>query len=138
MVASLTDAEHQSRTHAKIQLYIRLSKLRYPALIEQLSYTAARNLSKDQIIPLIDCSWIDRAENILICGSTGSGKSYLACAIGNQACIMGYRTLYFNMNRFIDKIMLSKLDGSLRNSQSLPGMITSPNPHSPMQSSTDF
>jgi DNA replication protein DnaC len=112
MVASLTDAEHQSRTHAKIQLYIRLSKLRYPALIEQLSYTAARNLSKDQIIPLVDCSWIDRAENILICGSTGSGKSYLACAIGNQACIMGYRTLYFNMNRFIDKIMLSKLDGS--------------------------
>ena len=112
LIASLTDAEHQYRNHAKIQLYVRLSKLRYPALLEQLSYIAGRNLTKDQIIPLADCSWIDRAENILISGSTGSGKSYLACAIGHQACAMGYRTLYFNMNRFTDKIMLSKLDGS--------------------------
>ena len=112
LIASLTDAEHQYRNHAKIQLYVRLSKLRYPALLEQMSYSIARNLSKDQIIPLADCSWIDRAENILIAGPTGSGKSYLACALGHQACSMGYRTQYFNMNRFSDKIMLSKLDGS--------------------------
>ncbi|MEO6038588.1 MAG: IS21-like element helper ATPase IstB [Saprospiraceae bacterium] len=112
LVASLADAEQQYRSHAKIQLYLRLSKLRYPATLEQIAYAAARNLSKDQVIPLADCTWIDRAENILLAGPTGSGKSYLACAIGHQACIMGYRTLYFNMNRFTDKIMLAKLDGS--------------------------
>lgn len=112
LVAALVDAEDNYRTQSKIQLYLRLSKLRYPAILEQISYAPARNLSKEQILPLADCSWIDRAENILVTGPTGSGKSYLACALGHQACLMGYRTLYFNMNRFADKIMLAKLDGS--------------------------
>ena len=61
---------------------------------------------------IADCSFIDRAENLLITGKTGCGKSYLACAIGRQACTLGYRTLYFGMNRFLEKISLSKLDGT--------------------------
>jgi len=51
-------------------------------------------------------------ENILLTGATGCGKSYLACALGYQACQMGMKTTYFSMNRFIEKITLSKLDGS--------------------------
>ena len=58
------------------------------------------------------CSWIDRAENLLITGATGCGKSYLGCAVGHQACLMGYKTLYLNMNRFIEQITLVKLDGT--------------------------
>jgi len=112
LIATLADAEHLHRNHAKIQLYLRLSKLRYPASLEQINYTPSRNLSKDHIMPLIDCAWIERAENMLITGPTGSGKSFLACAFGHQACLMGYRVLYFNMNRFIDKILCAKLDGS--------------------------
>lgn len=112
LIATLADAEHLHRNHAKIQLYLRLGKLRYPATLEQLNYDPSRNLSKDHIIPLMDCSWVERAENILITGPTGSGKSFLACAFGHQACLMGYRVLYFNMNRFIDKILCTKLDGS--------------------------
>ena len=112
LLATLVDSEQNFRRQAKIQLYLRLSKLRYPAVLEQLAYAPSRNLTKEQVLPLLDCSWIGRAENILIAGPTGSGKSYLACALGHQACLMGYRTLYFNMNRFADKIMLAKLDGS--------------------------
>ena len=48
----------------------------------------------------------------LISGATGSGKSFLACAIGHQACVMGYKTLYLNLNRFTEKIMVARLDGS--------------------------
>ncbi|WP_340102778.1 ATP-binding protein [Rhodohalobacter sp. 8-1] len=55
---------------------------------------------------------MDRAENLLITGATGCGKSYLACAVGHQACLMGYKTLYLNMNRFIEQITLVKLDGT--------------------------
>ncbi len=61
---------------------------------------------------IADCGFIERAENVLINGATGCGKSYLACAIGRQACAFGYRTLYFGINRFLEKISLSKLDGT--------------------------
>jgi len=56
--------------------------------------------------------YLDRGENILITGATGCGKSYLACALGNNACVHGYRTLYFNLNRFTEQIALAKTDGT--------------------------
>ena len=71
-----------------------------------------RNLTKAQLAEIADCSFIRRAENILITGLTGCGKSFLSCALGNQACFLGMRTEYWNMNRFIEKIALAKLDGT--------------------------
>lgn len=112
LVAALADAEHLHRRQARLQLLLRMSRLRYPATLEQLQYGPQRNLSPDNIMPLVDCAWIGRAENVLITGPTGSGKSYLACALGHQACIMGLRTVYLNLNRFIDRIAMAKLDGS--------------------------
>ena len=112
LIAQLTEAERQNRTHYKTQLYLKLSKLRYAAALEEISCSQNRNLPKEQLVQLADCSFIDRAENILISGATGSGKSFLACALGHQACVMGYKTLYLNLNRFTEKIMVAKLDGS--------------------------
>jgi len=112
LIAQLTESERQNRTHYKTQLYLKLSKLRYAAALEEISCSQNRNLPKEQISQLADCSFIDRAENILITGATGSGKSFLACALGHQACVMGYKTLYLNLNRFAEKIMVAKLDGS--------------------------
>jgi len=112
LIAQLTDAERQNRTQYRTQLYLKLSRLRYSASLEEISFSKERNLPKDQIIQLADCSYIERAENILISGATGSGKSFLACALGNQACVMEYKTLYLNLNRFTEKIMVAKLDGS--------------------------
>ena len=112
LIAGITDAEIQARTHYKTHLYLKLSKLRYQAMIEELTYGKERSLSKEQVSQLRDCSYIDRAENLLISGATGSGKSFLACAFGNQACVMGYKTLYLNLNRFTERIIHSKIDGS--------------------------
>lgn len=112
LIAQLAEAERQNRTHYKTQLFLKLSKLRYAGSLEEISYGSQRNLTKEQILQLSDCSYIDRSENILISGATGSGKSFLACALGHQACVMGYKTLYLNLNRFTEKIMVAKLDGS--------------------------
>lgn len=112
LIAQLSEAERQSRVQYKTQLYLKLSKLRYAGSLEEISYSASRNLAKEQILQLADCSFIDRSENILISGATGAGKSFLACALGHQACTMGYKTLYLNLNRFTEKIMVAKLDGS--------------------------
>jgi DNA replication protein DnaC len=113
MLAQLIDAEQQYRSHKRMTLYIRLSKLRYQAVIQDIDCSAKRNLSKEKLMMLADSAYIDRGENVLITGATGCGKSYLACALGHNACVQGYRTLYFNMNRFTEQIALAKTDGSL-------------------------
>lgn len=112
LIAQLAEAERQNRTQHKTKMFLKLSKLRYAGTLEEISFSNQRNLSKEQILQLADCSYIDRSENILISGATGAGKSFLACALGHQACQMGYKTLYLNLNRFTEKIMVAKLDGS--------------------------
>lgn len=111
-MARLAEAELQERTARRTALYLRQSKLRYDAILEQVHCNAERNLTQDKLLMIADCSFIERAENILITGKTGTGKSYLACALGRQACALGYRTLYFGINRFLEKIAMTKLDGT--------------------------
>jgi DNA replication protein DnaC len=112
LIAQLAQAEAQHRHQRKSQLYLTLSKLRFDATLPEIQCSPERNLSKDQIALLMDCSFIRNPQNILITGATGCGKSYLACALGRQACQFGFKTLYLNINRFIEKIESAKLDGS--------------------------
>jgi DNA replication protein DnaC len=111
-IATLIDAELQNRAYKRTNMLIRLSKLRYRSSIHDITYNEDRNLSKQTLAKLADCSYIDRAENILITGATGCGKSYIACALGHQACLLGYRTLYFNMNRLCEQLAVAKVEGS--------------------------
>jgi DNA replication protein DnaC len=112
-VARLAEAEKQHRNQRRTELYLKTSKLRYNAVLEDVVCSEERNLSKGTLLNIMDCSFIKRAENILIDGKTGCGKSFLACAIGRQACFMGYRVEYFSMNKFIERIALAKMDGTL-------------------------
>lgn len=112
LLANLLQAEIQYRQHQRRELLLRLGKLRYQSGLETIICSPQRNLTKQQLGQLADCAFIGRAENILISGATGCGKSYLACALGNQACLMGHRTLYLNMNRFCERLALSRLDGT--------------------------
>jgi len=111
-IAQLAEAEIQERTNKKTELFLRMSKLRYNAILEQVQCNVQRNFTKENLMCLADCSFITKAQNVLITGSTGCGKSYLACALGRQACGLGYKTLYFGMTRLIEKIIQAKLDGS--------------------------
>jgi DNA replication protein DnaC len=112
LLGLLAEAERQYRLQQRTQLYLRLSKLRYHALMEQVDTTSQRGLTKEGLLQFLDGGFIERAENILITGATGCGKSYLACALGRQACMLGYRTLYLAMNRFIEALAAARLDGS--------------------------
>lgn len=112
MLAQLAEAEAHHRTQRRTQLYLSLSKLRYDAVLSEIHCSAERNFTRDQLAALADCSFILSGRHILITGSTGCGKSFLACALGRHACTMGYKTLYLNMNRFSEKIAQAKLDGS--------------------------
>lgn len=111
-MANLAEAETLERTQKRTEKFLQQSKLRYNAILEQVHCNTSRNLSREKLMMVADCSFIERAENLLITGATGCGKSYLACAIGRQACFFGYKTLYFGINRFLEKISSSKLDGT--------------------------
>lgn len=112
LMALLAQSELLDRSDRKTKLLLKFSRLRYDAMLENIEYNKDRNLSKDSILQLMDCSWIKRSENILISGATGCGKSYLACALGQQACQLGFKVLYQNLNRFIERIALARIDGS--------------------------
>jgi DNA replication protein DnaC len=112
LVAQLVQSEQLNRSNERTAYYLKLAKLRLAATPEQIECSPARNLPKQQLATLIEGRYLQQGENILITGATGCGKSYLACALGHQACLQGYKTTYLNMNRLIEKVMLSKLDGS--------------------------
>jgi len=111
-VAKLADAERRYRDNQKTQMYLKTSKMRYNSNIEDVECSEERNLSKQMLSELSYCNFVRRAENLLITGLTGCGKSYLACALGRQACYLGLRTEYINMNKFIERIALAKMDGT--------------------------
>ncbi|WP_102939029.1 ATP-binding protein, partial [Cylindrospermopsis raciborskii] len=112
LIAQLVQSEQLNRNNEKTDYYLKLAKLRIPATIEQIDCNPTRNLTKQQLAFFAEGRYLQQGENILITGATGCGKSHLACALGHQACIQGYKTTYLNMNRLIEKVTLSKLDGS--------------------------
>lgn len=112
LLAQLLQNEQLHRANEKTAYYLKLAKLRLPVTIEQIECSASRNLSKQQLAVLAEGTYLEQGENVLITGSTGCGKSFLGCALGHQACLQGHKTTYLNMNRLIEKITLSRLDGS--------------------------
>lgn len=112
LLAHLIEEEWLEREHQKTQRYIRSARFRYQATIEEIDYAAQRQLDKNQFLRLSDCSFIGRKENLLITGSTGVGKSYLASALGYQACRMGYKVRYFNTAKLFTWMTMSKADHS--------------------------
>ncbi|MFS2186187.1 IS21-like element helper ATPase IstB [Mucilaginibacter sp. Mucisp84] len=112
LLAHLVEAEWDDRQNRRIDRTIQYAKFRYKAAIEDVHYHADRTIDRNQIMRLADCTFIDRFENLLITGSTGIGKSYVASAIGHQACILGYRVLYTSTPKLFAKLKMAKADGS--------------------------
>jgi len=111
-VSMIVDAEWDDRKTRKIERSIKNAKFHYKAAIENVVYDAARKLDKTKLLRLAECSFIEKNEMVLITGSTGSGKSYIATALGYQACIEGFRVMYFNTNKLFARLKMANADGS--------------------------
>jgi DNA replication protein DnaC len=81
-IAQLTEAEWDDRQNRKIERGIRNARFRYKASVENILYDESRNIDQNKLMRLFDCSFIDKGESLLITGSTGVGKSYIASALG--------------------------------------------------------
>ncbi len=112
IVNVIVEAEWLYRQQKVQERRIKQAKFRYPALVAELDFSAARNIDKTQIVRFATCSFIDQAENILITGPTGAGKSYVASTIGHHACLKQYRVLYANTNRLLADLKTMKADNS--------------------------
>ncbi len=112
MVAMLINAEWDDRNNRRIERQMRNARFRYKANIEQLHFDVDRNLDKNQLMRMAECTFIQRKENLLITGSTGIGKSFIASAIGNQACTLGFKVLYTNSTKLFTRLKMAKADGS--------------------------
>lgn len=111
-IAWLIESEDNGRNNSRTERLLKNAKFHYQASLEEISYTGDRNIDRTLLSRLSDCSFIDRNENILITGCTGTGKSFLATALGHQSCIKGYKVLYYNLGKLFQKLMIAKADGS--------------------------
>lgn len=111
-LALLADHEWEDRQNKKIDRLITMAGFRQKASVADIDYTENRNLDKNMFNRLSTLDFMKKNENIIITGASGVGKSYLAQALGNQACLMGLKVLYTNTSRLFTKLKLSKVDGT--------------------------
>jgi DNA replication protein DnaC len=108
----LVDQERAYRQDKKINRLLAAAKLRQQACMEDIDYRHARGIRREEISSLASCQWIKEGVNIFITGPTGIGKSWLACALGHQACRLGLSVSYVRISRLFEEIRLAHADGS--------------------------
>lgn len=112
-IGLMLDRESAARDGRRFQTRLRAAKLRETsACMEDVDYRAARKLDRALFQSLKDGAWISRHRSILITGPCGVGKSWLACALGHEACRQGKVTLYFRMPRLFSELATARGDGS--------------------------
>jgi DNA replication protein DnaC len=111
----LVDAEWTHRENKRVGRLLREAKLRLTeASTEAIDYPVKRELDKAVIRQLQTCRWIQEHHAVLITGATGTGKSFVACALANQACRRGFRALYRRAPRLFDELKIARADGTYR------------------------
>ena len=111
--ATLVDAEALARDNARLAKNLRDAKLRIAdACIEGIDFQRERQLEKATVRQLATCRWVTEHQTVIVTGATGTGKSYLACALAHQACRKGFRTMYRRVPRLFDELRLAHADGS--------------------------
>jgi len=109
----LLHAEEEERINRRFKRLDKQAGFRYKASLEELRLQDGRGIDKSQVASLAGCDFIAKGESILITGATGCGKSFLASALGHQACMMGYKVGYFNMQKLMLKIKMARIEGTL-------------------------
>lgn len=109
----LVDAEMLARENARLVRLLRDAKLRMSnACLEDIDFSPKRELDKTVVRQLGNCRWVSEHQNVLVTGATGTGKTYVACALAQQACRRGYRAMYRRVPRLFEELTLAHADGS--------------------------
>lgn len=112
-IGMLVDAEHLARENARVERCLRDAKLRMStACVEDIDFSPKRELDKGVVRQLANCRWVAEHQNVLVTGATGTGKTYVACALAQQACRKGHRALYRRMPRLFEELTLAHADGT--------------------------
>ncbi|CAN5759149.1 IS21-like element ISRsp2 family helper ATPase IstB [soil metagenome] len=109
----LLQAEEEDRTDRRFEQLRKNARFRYQASVEELRLEAARGLDKGLILGLATGEYLAKAESVLISGATGCGKSFLASALGHQACAQGYKVAYYNVQKLLLRTKMARLDGTI-------------------------
>jgi len=107
----LIDREMIDRQNRRFKTRLRKAKLRQNACLEDIDFRHPRGLDKPLMLQLASGQWIKEANNLLIIGPTGVGKTYLACALAHKACQLDYSALYFRLPRLLQQLDIAKGDG---------------------------
>jgi DNA replication protein DnaC len=110
-LALLLDREMTYRHDKKLAARLRYARLRQHALVEDVDYRAVRGLDRALFQKLVIGDWIDAHDNLIICGPTGVGKSWLSCALGHKACRDNRSVLYQRVPKLFGELVLARGDG---------------------------
>lgn len=113
-VGLMVDQEFTYRDNKRLQRLLKAAKLRINACMEDIDYRPGRGLDRAEIASLGLCNWINHGINVVVTGPTGGGKTWLACALGNQACRMGLSVSFQRIPLLLDELAISHGDGSFR------------------------
>ena len=108
--ALMVEKEWYAKKNSKINRLISRARFGMQASLEDIDYSKGRNISKKDVATLGSCVFIQQKLNVIISGKTGSGKSYLACAIGDAACRQSYSCKYFRTSDFFAEIAMARLE----------------------------
>jgi DNA replication protein DnaC len=109
----LLQAEQHQRTGHRFERLQKNAQFRYQASIEELNLDSSRGLDRSMITELATGNYLPKGEVILISGASGAGKSFLASALGHQACAQGYKVIYYNLQKLLLRTKMSRIDGSI-------------------------
>ena len=112
MLAMLIESEYNYRQNRRHERLLKAARFRYNAAVEEIDFRSERNLDKTEMLRLAGCDFIRKKESIIITGATGAGKSYLASALGHQACAAGFKVLYYNIEKLFTKLKMLKADAT--------------------------
>lgn len=106
----LIQAEHDQRVANKTARLIKRAKFRYNAAIGDIIFDASKGKEQGRIMQLATCEYISQGASVLITGPAGVGKSFLATALGYQACLCGFKVRYFNMHKLIEDMQTARIE----------------------------
>ena len=110
--ALLLDQEILYRDNRRLVRLLKAAKLRLNACVEDIDYRHPRGIERPLLSALSSCQWVQRHQNLCITGPTGTGKTWLACALGNQVCRQGLSVRYLRLPRLFEQLRIAHGDGS--------------------------